>query len=90
MTDYFSRGMTSEDLTLVKEFLLDQKIDILITRAFKEDGGFTVTVGSADKHTKEVEFKGKKFKIEYGEFSAFLAECNMYLSEALKYVANDT
>jgi dipeptidyl-peptidase III len=90
VTGYFSRGMTDADLALVKEFLLDQKIDILITRAFKEHGGYTITVGSADKHTKEVEFKDHKFKVEYGEFSSFLAECNMYLSEALKYAANDT
>ena len=43
VTGYFSRGMTDADLALVKEFLLDQKIDILITRAFKEHGGYTST-----------------------------------------------
>lgn len=78
-------------MTLVKEFLVDQKIDILITRAFKEYGGYTITVGSvSSEKSKQVEFKGNKFNIEYGEFSPFLAECNMYLNEALKYCANET
>jgi len=48
VTGYFSRNMTADDLTLIKEFLIDQKIDILITRAFKEYGGFTITVGSVN------------------------------------------
>ena len=92
VTGYFSRNMTKEDLALTKEFLDDQKIDILNTRVFKKDDGkFVVTVGSikSDHSKKDVEFKGTKFDVNYGEFSPYLEECNLYLSEALKYCANE-
>ena len=58
VTAYFSRNMTSADLTLVSEFLTDQKIDILNTRAFKKsDTEFIITKGSIDTSpSKRVEF----------------------------------
>ena len=73
--------MTKQDLALVKEFLDEQKIDVLTTRAFKEDGKYVVTVGSATKNGSKsgVDFKGSKFDIRYGEFSPYLEECNYYL-----------
>jgi hypothetical protein len=60
VTSYFSRSMTKEDLILIKEFLMDQKIDILTTRAFKEDGKIIITVGSISKDGSktDIEFKG--------------------------------
>ena len=69
--------MTKDDLQLVKEFLVDQDIDILSTRVFKRDDVFVVTVGSVDtaKSKDEIEFKEKKFKLEYGEFAPYLEEC---------------
>lgn len=84
--------MTSDDLKLVKEFLNSQKIDILNTRAFKQhDGKIVITVGSISTTSskKDIEFKGVKFDIEYGEFSEYLKEVNNNLKEALKYCAND-
>ena len=63
----------------------------LNTRAFKEDGKFIVTVGSISKELtrKDIEFKGHKFDLQYGEFAPYLEECNYYLGEALKYCANE-
>ena len=92
ITGYFSRNMKKEDLQLVKEFLIDQKIDILNTRAFKKADKYVITVGSISKDGSKtgVEFKGQKFDINYGEFSPYLVECNTYLKEALKYCANET
>lgn len=59
VTGYFSRNMNEADLALVKEFLLDQKLDILNTRAFKYDDRIVVTVGSISKDgSKSVDFKG--------------------------------
>jgi hypothetical protein len=40
--------MRKEDLNLVKEFLDEQKIDVLNTRVFLENGRYIVTVGSID------------------------------------------
>ena len=62
------------------------------TRVFKKDDGkFVITVGSikSDHSKKDIDFKGTKFDVNYGEFSPYLAECNEYLTEALKYCAND-
>ena len=66
---------------MVKEFLDSQKIDVLNTRAFKKDERYIITVGSISKlgTKKEIEFKGKKFDINYGEFAPYLEECNYYL-----------
>lgn len=91
MTGYFSRNLTKPELDLVKEFLDSHKIDVLNTRAFKKDGRYVITVGSISKINtkKEVEFKGKVFDINYGEFQPYLEECNYYLKEALKYCANE-
>ena len=72
---------------------MDQKIDILNTRAFKtDDKKYTITVGSIDKEkSKEnIEFKECKFDVQYGEFASYLEDVNENLKEALKYVANDT
>lgn len=93
ITSYFSRNMTKDDLKVVKDFLKEQKIDILNTRVFKNDEGkFALTVGSISKERtrKEVEFKGHKFDINYGEFAPYLEEVNYYLKKALNYVENDT
>ena len=47
VTAYFSRNMSKDDLSLVSDFLRDQKIDILNTRAFKTaENRFLITVGS--------------------------------------------
>jgi len=65
----------------------------LNTRAFKQaNGKITITVGSVSKELtrKEVEFKGVKFDINYGEFGPYLEEVNHYLADAQKYSANET
>lgn len=55
VTGYFSRNMTSEDLKLVKEVLMSEKVDILNTRAFKLDNGeIVITVGSIEQSTRKV------------------------------------
>ena len=76
----------------MKEFLIQEKIDVLNTRAWKSDGKFTITVGSIQKtgNRSGIEFKGSTFDIVYGEFAPYIEECNLYMKEALKYVANDT
>jgi len=90
VTGYFSRNMSKEDLQLVKELCQNEKVDILNTRAFKlEDGTIKVTVGSIEKHSRAVEHAGRKFLIEFGEFSDYLKDMNHYLEQALKYCAND-
>ena len=76
VTGYFSRNINKEDLKVIKEFSEEQKIDILNTRAFKEGEKFIVTVASIETKNskKNIDFKGKKFDIEYGEFSEYLKE----------------
>lgn len=93
VTGYFSRNMTKDDLKVVREFLAAHKIDILNTRVFKQHdtGKYVLTIGSINKDLtkKDVEFKGHKFDVNYGEFSVYLEECNYYLKKALNYAAND-
>lgn len=51
--------MTSEDLKLVKEVLMSEKVDILNTRAFKKaNGEITITVGSIEQSSRKVEYAG--------------------------------
>jgi len=92
VTGYFGRNLTKDDLNLVKEFLIHEKIDVLNTRAWKKDGKFTITVGSIKTtgNKSGIEFKGSTFDVVYGEFGPYVEECNNYMREALKYVANDT
>jgi dipeptidyl-peptidase-3 len=92
VTAYLSRNMGPEDLTLVREFCHAQELSFLNTRAFKTaENDFEVTVGSIDtEKSKSVEFKGKNFKIVYGEFAPYLSETVKYLEKALPYVANET
>ena len=89
ITAYFSRNMTKTDLALVDKFAAAQGIDILNTRAFKKDGKYILTVGSAKVESKTMDFEGSSFEIQYGEFSPYMEETVMYLKEALKYVANE-
>ena len=65
MTGYFSSNMVSADLSLVQEFMVDQKIDILNTRAFKKADRIVITVGSVSNEGSKtgIEFKGQKFDI---------------------------
>jgi len=64
----------------------------LNTRAWKKDDKFIITVGSIETEATKtgIEFKGSTFDIVYGEFAPYVSECNAYMKEALKYVANDT
>lgn len=82
--------MRKEDLNLVKEFLDEQKIDVLNTRVFLENGRYIVTVGSIDtsKSKKGIQFKGKIFDLEYGEFSEYLKMVVENLGKAIPYAAN--
>jgi len=90
ITGYFSRNMTKEDLKLVSEVCQKEKVDILNTRAFKlENGTIKITVGSIEKHSRNLEHAGHSFEIEFGEFSEYLKDMNFYLEQALKYCAND-
>lgn len=61
------------------------------TRTFKENGKFIITVGSISKELtrRDIEYKGHKFDLEFGEFAGYLEEVNFYLGEALKYAANE-
>ena len=69
-----------------KEFLLSAEavalgLDILNTRTYKKgENEYLLTVGSIanDKNTT-MQFKGKTFKIEFGEFASYLTEMNKYL-----------
>lgn len=74
VTGYFSRNINKVDLQLIKEFLEFQKVDILNTRAFKENNKFIITVGSVQSNNtkRNISFKGKMFDLEYGEFSSYL------------------
>lgn len=75
ITAYFGRNMSKEDLKLSNEFLASQNIDVLNTRTFKEDDGTIVlTVGSINKSSTNHEFKGTKFRVDYGEFAPYLDE----------------
>ena len=91
VTGYFSRNLDGDELDLILEFLQSEKIDVLNTRAFKnEDGSITITVGSIETEgSRAVEFKGIKFKIAFGEFAPYLEEMNYYLERAKNYAAND-
>ena len=74
--------MTKDDLKLVKRFVDSQKINILNTRAFKKDKIY-ITVASIKSETKEYEFEGQQFVVQYGEFSEYLKQSVEYLQEAL-------
>ena len=65
---------------------------MLNTRAFKDGDKFIITVGSINTEASKqgLEFKARKFDIQYGEFSPYLQEMNEYLREAKKYCANET
>lgn len=92
VTAYFSRNMSKEDLALVSDFLRDQKIDILNTRAFKTgEKHFLITVGSisAENSKQNVSFKDSTFDIKYGEFSAYLQKMVSELEKVLPYCANE-
>jgi len=90
ITAYFSPNMKKADLDLVREFHKAQNIDPLNCRAFKKaDGTIEITVGSIEKSTKEVDFKGTKFRVVYGEFAPYLVEVNYYLEKAKNYASND-
>ena len=92
VTAYFSRNMTKEDLELVSEFLVSEKIDILNTRAFKseeDENHYVITVGSIETApSRTVSFKDKQFDVKYGEFAEFLTTMNKYLERAKEYAAN--
>lgn len=91
ITAYFGSNMVKADLDLVKEFLADQKISPLNTRAFKNaDGTFEITVGSIEESEKHVDYKNSHFKVHHGEFSRYLRPVVEYLEEAKKYAANET
>ena len=78
-------------MKLIKEFLENQKVDILNTRAFKEGDKYIITVGSIETKNskKNIEFKGKKFDIEYGEFGEYLKEVTANLQKAKEFARND-
>lgn len=64
VTGYFSRNMTPEELKLVREVLMKEKVDILNTRAFKhENGTIIITVGSIEQSTRTVTHEGRTFEI---------------------------
>ncbi len=91
VTGYFSRNMTPEDLKAVQDVLMKEKVNILNTRAFKQnDGEILITVGSIEHSTRKVEHQGRTFEIRFGEFSSYLKDVNYYLERALEYCANDT
>jgi len=79
ITGYFSRDMTSKDLSLVREFLKSEKIDALNTRAFKREYGFEITVGSIEVKSVDFNFSDKLFKVNYGEFAPYLDDMNYNL-----------
>ncbi len=83
--------MTPEDLKAVQDVLMKEKVNILNTRAFKQnDGEILITVGSIEHSTRKVEHQGRTFEIRFGEFSSYLKDVNYYLERALEYCANDT
>ena len=90
VTGYFSRNMDLNDLQLVKEVLMREKVDILNTRAFKKDDGeIIITVGSIQQSSRKVAHADRHFEIRFGEFASYLQDMNYYLERALPYAAND-
>lgn len=83
--------MAKDDFKIVKDFLDTNKIDVLNTRVFKENGKYIITVGSIDtsKSKKNVNFKEKVFDIEYGEFSGYLQMVVDNLEKAISFAANE-
>lgn len=92
VTGYFGRNVTKKDLALIKEFALEQKIDLLNTRAFRRGATLVVTVGSIETHRTQlgIDFKGQIFDLVYGEFQTYLEESQAYLKKAYNYAANET
>ena len=90
-TGYWSHNMTKTDLKLVQDFLKNQSIDILNTRAWKNSSDhFTISVGSIDSNgsASGIKFKNNVFDIQFGEFSAYLREVNRNLEKAIEFSAN--
>jgi len=90
ITAYFGRNITKDDLKLINEFLEENKIDVLNTRAFKHNETFFITVGCIEQGETKHIFKDKEFVVKKGEFAPYLSEMCAHLVEALKYVSNDT
>lgn len=89
VTAYFSRDMTDEDHDIVERFLQQQKIDILNTRAFKQEHGYLITVASIQISSSLHRFEGHQFKMQKGEFGFILKEMNTHLEKTLHYAANE-
>mmetsp|Transcript_5356 Transcript_5356/g.4933 ORF Transcript_5356/g.4933 Transcript_5356/m.4933 type:complete len:155 (+) Transcript_5356:296-760(+) len=84
VTAYFSPNMTKADLALVKEFLKEEKIDPLNTRAFKKpDGSYQITIGSIEQSKHTLKYKDIQFEVIKGEFAPYLKEVNYYLEKGL-------
>jgi hypothetical protein len=84
--------MDKEDLKHVRDFMKNQSMSLLNTRAFKVSAKhYIITVGSIDNHNtkRNIAFGGNKFDLKYGEFSGYLKEVNMYLKKAMNFTAND-
>lgn len=91
-TSYWSNSMTKDDLAKVQGFMKHMNMSLLNTRAFKvHKGHYLITIGSIDTQDsrKDIEFKGDKFDLKFGEFSNYLKEVNMYLKKAMNYTNND-
>lgn len=90
VTGYFSRNMSPDDLRAIQDVLMQEKVSILNTRAFKQSNGeILITVGSIEPSSRKVEFAGRTFEIRFGEFAGYLKEVNYYLERALEFCAND-
>ena len=66
---------------------------MLNTRVFKYGANhLVITVGSISKMgtKKQQKHEAYTYDLNFGEFAPYLEECNYYLTEALKYVANET
>ena len=91
VTAYFGKNMNAEDLALCSKFMKQNNIDVLNTRQWKDaNGEYYITIGSIEQDETTGEMDGKKFTVKRGEFRKHLEEMNEYLTEALKYVANET
>lgn len=87
---YYTSNVTQEDVDLVKDFMIENKMEAWNTRLFKlDDGTLQIRLASSDSNVcKNYDFRNRKVQIVNGDYSKIMAEANEYLELALKYVQN--
>ncbi len=90
-SNYYGENVTSEDIALVKAFMVERKLEAWNTRLFKDDasGVLTVRIAAAKERTVgPIAYKGNLIILEYGDHAAIMKRVAWAFGKALPYAAN--